>query len=238
MRLRAQLYRWHRWIGLLAGFQLLIWTATGLFMAVVPIDSVRGKHLAADAPPAKVAITDRLLPLGVIVNRHHLGMIVHADLRLHLNRPVYEFEDGAGHIIVRDATTGAQLSPLPQTDIAALARAAMKAPVAVKSLTLFKQSPPIDFRGDAPVWQAVMADAAGTRLYLHPDSGKLLARRTDVWRLYDFLWSLHIMDYRGHEDFNNWLLRIVAGVSLLMTGTGAALLITRYWPRRKTAITK
>jgi hypothetical protein len=221
---------------LLAGLQLLIWTATGLFMAVVPIDIVRGKHLAADAPPAKVAITDILLPLGVIANRYHHGIIAHADLRLHLNRPVYELEDSSGHIHLFDATSGAQLSPLPQADIAALARAAMKAPVAVTSLTLFKQKPPIEFRSDPPVWQAMMADAAGTRLYFHPDSGKLLARRTDVWRLYDFLWSLHIMDYRGHEDFNNWFLRIVAGLSLLMTGTGAALLITRYWPGRSMGV--
>jgi hypothetical protein len=99
-----------------------------------------------------------------------------------------------------------------------------------------REESPIDFRGALPVWQMTMADSAGTRLYIHPDTGKLLARRTSTWRLYDFLWSLHIMDYAGRENFNNMLLRLVAGFSLLMTASGAGLLIARYWPRRKTRI--
>jgi uncharacterized iron-regulated membrane protein len=237
MRLRAQLYRWHRWIGLIAGLQLLIWTATGLFMAIVPIDVVRGKHLAADTPTAKVVMDAQLLPLGTITNRHHVGVILKAELRDHLGKPVYEVDYGDGHEHLFDARSGEQISPLPNADIRALAQKAMRDDVAIGTMVQLNEDAPIEYRGDMPVWQITMADAAGTRLYVQPDTGKLLARRTSTWRLYDFLWGLHIMDYAGRDNFNNMLLRFVAGFSLLMTASGAGLLIARYWPRRKSAIT-
>jgi uncharacterized iron-regulated membrane protein len=233
MRLRARLYQWHRWIGLIAGLQLLIWTATGLYMAVVPIDVVRGKHLASEAPPAKVIMDASLLPLGTITGRHHVGVILKAELRDHLGRPVYEVDYGEDHVHVFDARSGEQMSPLPNADIRAIAQRAMRGDVAVRSMVQINEEAPIEYRGDLPVWQITMADEAGTRLYVQPDTGKLLARRTSTWRLYDFLWGLHIMDYAGRDNFNNLLLRLFAGISLLMTASGAGLLIARYWPRSK-----
>ncbi len=218
-----------------AGLQLLIWTATGLYMAVVPIEIVRGKHLASDAPPAMVQLSGAIKPLAAIVGAHHAGVILKAELRDHLGRPVYEVDYGDGHVHLFDARAGEQISPLANADIRAIAQKAMLKKTDIAAMVQIKEAAPIEFRGELPVWQITMADSAGTRLYVHPDTGKLLARRTSTWRLYDFLWGLHIMDYAGRDNFNNWLLRIIAGVSLLMTATGAGLLIARYWPRRKRA---
>ena len=43
------LTRAHKWAGLVLGVQILLWFASGLFMAFFPIDEVRGSHLAEKA---------------------------------------------------------------------------------------------------------------------------------------------------------------------------------------------
>ena len=81
-----------------------------------------------------------------------------------------------------------------------------------------------------------MNDPDGTRIYVSPETGRVLARRNDYWRVFDFFWMLHIMDYDEREDFNHPLLIIVTLASTLFVLTGVALLYFRFWPgarRRK-----
>jgi uncharacterized iron-regulated membrane protein len=71
-------------------------------------------------------------------------------------------------------------------------------------------------------------DPEGLRIYVSPTTGKVVARRTNTWRVYDFLWSLHIMDYREHEDFNHPLLIACAAGLLVLALTGCVLLWRRF----------
>ena len=43
--------RWHIWLGWAAAIPLLVWTASGLFMALRPIDEVRGEELRRTPAP-------------------------------------------------------------------------------------------------------------------------------------------------------------------------------------------
>ena len=88
-----------------------------------------------------------------------------------------------------------------------------------------------------PAYRVALADAEGTVIYVDALTGDVTARRNDRWRTYDFIWSLHIMDYRGREDFNHMLIR---GAALLAMGTvmsGIILLTIRAlrWLKRKRA---
>ena len=58
----------------------------------------------------------------------------------------------------------------------------------------------------------------------------MIARRNDVWRLYDFFWMLHIMDYRERSNFNHPLVIAASAGAVLLTLTGLVLLIP--WIRR------
>jgi len=58
-------------------------------------------------------------------------------------------------------------------------------------------------------------------------TGEVTARRNDTWRVYDFLWGLHIMDYRGREDFRHELLIVAAVVAVLTATSGLVLWIVR-----------
>ena len=44
-----------------------------------------------------------------------------------------------------------------------------------------------------------------------------------MWRFYDFFWMLHIMDYRGRDNFNNPLLRAFALTGLAFALSGVTL---------------
>jgi hypothetical protein len=67
-------------------------------------------------------------------------------------------------------------------------------------------------------------DPDSTRVFVTADTGRIVAVRTGTWRLYDFFWGLHIMDWKNHEDFNTpWLLGFALGGLALWLG-GAVLL--------------
>ena len=70
------------------------------------------------------------------------------------------------------------------------------------------------------------SDNSRTSIYISVASGEILERRNDYWRIHDFFWMLHIMDYDQREDFNNLLVIGVALVSTWLGISGAALLIT------------
>jgi hypothetical protein len=59
--------------------------------------------------------------------------------------------------------------------------------------------------------------------------------RTGTWRLYDFFWSLHIMDWKNHEDFNTpWLLGFALGGLGLWLGGAVLLGLTSRFVRQTT----
>ena len=45
-------------------------------------------------------------------------------------------------------------------------------------------------------------------VYLNPYSGKIEAIRTLSWRIWDFLWGLHIIDWKERDNINNIFLQI------------------------------
>mgnify|MGYP003339799900 CR=1 FL=1 len=42
----------------------------------------------------------------------------------------------------------------------------------------------------------------------HHGDGEIVSRRHALWRVFDFAWMLHIMDYEARTNVNNPLLRI------------------------------
>ena len=55
----------------------------------------------------------------------------------------------------------------------------------------------------------------------------MTARRNDRWRVFDFFWMLHVMDYRERENFNHPLLISMAGLALATVLAGLVLLVIR-----------
>jgi hypothetical protein len=223
--------RLHRALAWIVGLQLLVWTASGLYMTAVPLEFIHGDALVRNlAPPLDVARAT--LPFDELRRLHPDLQRVVLRARADDAAPVYEITTASGTVLV-DAASGATLSPLDATTIAALARAYYAGNGRLASVRRLDADLPGEIRGRRPpVWRADFDDWLATSLYLHPDTGRLLTRRHRFWRWFDLLWSLHIMDYGEREDVNNGLLRVASVLGLAAALSGLWLAVYSFRTRR------
>ncbi|MGS1015938.1 PepSY domain-containing protein [Allosphingosinicella humi] len=199
MQLRGKLRRYHVWLGWIVGIPLLIWTATGFFMASQPIGTVRGEKLLAESTPLALAAP----PVPPAIGPRPVGSLTLAPLGANA-RWVIRYQDGGARLA--DPATGRLLPSLTAADAAAILRARYQGDSRIAAVERTKaDAPPIDFRRPIESWRVVMDN--GERFYIDAATGEIVARRTARWRIYDFFWGLHIMDLDAREDINNgWLL--------------------------------
>ncbi|MHA7870791.1 MAG: PepSY domain-containing protein [Hyphococcus sp.] len=214
--------RIHLWAGLLLGIQVFLWMLSGVVMSWFHIELVRGERAMFDAPPPELESRNYASPGGVIAQ---LDGATSVELRYFLNSPVYEATTASGHVLF-DAATGERISPISEETARAAARADYVGEGEIERIALMSD-PPHEYRGVTPVWRADFDDRLHTRLYVSPETGAVLARRNDVWRLYDFFWMLHIMDYVERENFNNPIVRVASGAGLLFAVTGLFMVVMR-----------
>jgi hypothetical protein len=220
----------HKWLALIIGIQIFIWIATGLFFTVVPIEQVRSEHRIRELAPLQLSVTD----LGQVP-----GALARAEAPIRLtveNRPegariVADYADGSAALF--DARTGARLSPLDQESAVAVARARITTDAPVASSDLVTTASP-EYRGALPAWRIAFDEPSKLAVYVGANTGQVTARRSELWRVYDFLWALHIMDYQEHENFNHAPIVIVSVLAFLSTIAGIALIPYRFrWRRKK-----
>lgn len=223
-------------MGLLVGLQIIFWFVGGLVMTVIPLDLVRGEVNMAEGKKASMPAAD----LSALLAKIDTENLDDVSVREVAGTMVVQLSRAEGANQIYNGTTGELLSPIG-TEVAEKVALSdfryrtdvdMNAEIAVVSSKLLTEEPG-DFRRALPVWQILLDDPDGTRIYVSPDTGQVLARRNDYWRVFDFFWMLHIMDYEDREDFNNPLLIITTLTATLFVLTGVILLYFRFWPRRK-----
>ncbi len=227
----------HRWLALLMAIQILFWFASGLFFAAFPIEHVRSAHAVAESPAGPVPFgtaADGLLRLG---SAGVTGERI--EIRTLLGRPVALVAAGPDRPRLYDLATGERLSPLPMDAAARIAEADHAGPLRAARVERIAANSP-EYRGTLPAWRVDFEDGAARSLYVAADSGLVTARRSTLWRVYDFLWGLHIMDWRGHEDFNSPLLVAATLLGLVVVASGIVMLPGRLgytaWRRRRRAL--
>jgi hypothetical protein len=234
------LFAVHKWISAAAFIQLAIWTVSGFVFATLSQESIRstpveGAHrgVVTEAPSVSIA---RALELGAPKS----GPVASVDLRATPSGLYYVVQ---GDRAVRVDARAGSLAPVTPDEAGAIAQRDQPGAPQVRDVALVEGAPPIEYRdcesGDCPlpVYRVTLGDAAGTVVYVDAATGDVTARRNDRWRTYDFFWSLHIMDYRGREDFNHWLIRAAALLAMATVASGIVLLGLRSvrWVRRRWA---
>lgn len=229
--MRKWWFQIHKWVGLIVGLQILAWTVSGLYMTWFPIEQVRSEHLIREAKPRDLRAAKNLISpeRAVEAVKAPVSRLELVDIA---GRWMWRIDSaGKPHMLI-DAEKGQVVSPLDETEARRIAAADYAGTGRIAAAALIKDKPPIEYRRALPVWQVSFEDEDQTRLYIEPLTGKVVARRSDLWRTYDFLWSLHIMDYSEREDFNHWPIIIFALLSLALTITGIGLVVIRFWPQR------
>lgn len=222
--------RVHKWLALVIGAQLLIWFASGVIMSFLPIDKVRGEHLVDREAIATIPPDTPMVAPGTLIAQ--VGAPVEAVAwRMLDGEAIAEVATGKG-IRLFDARTGIALPPVDAVQATRIARAAWKGADKPSSRPSRVTAESPEYRGALPAWRIAFADADRTSVFVAAESGRISAVRTGTWRLYDFFWSLHIMDWKNHENFNTWWLLAFAIGGLALGIAGTVLLFMR-WPMRK-----
>jgi hypothetical protein len=154
-----------------------------------------------------------------------------ATLRHQGTRPVYEIVGEVGVFLV-SAEDGTVLSPLSEELARETVLAEWKGAGPLAAMELLEKAP-AEAGGEAggPIWAARFEGAGRPVLYVRANTGVVGPVRTDLWRTYDLLWSLHIMDYRTRENFNHPLIIAAAVLALSLTLFGLTLVVHRFTRR-------
>lgn len=223
----------HKWLALLMAVQILFWFASGLFFAIAPIERVRSEHVKAAAPAGDITVGAAAAGLQRIAGPAAGERI---EIKSILARPVALISRGEGRPRLDDLATGRQISPLPASLALRIAEADYADDRKAARVSLVTEES-TEYRSALPAWRVDFEDDARRALYVAQDTGAVTARRSTLWRVFDFSWSLHIMDFENHKDFNTPLLIGATALSLVMIVAGIILFPSRLgydaWRRRR-----
>jgi hypothetical protein len=225
----------HKWLALALVVPVLFWFVSGLFFALAPIEMVRSEHRIAKQPPAPVAMETAALGLARISGR--VGAAEKIEIRQLLGRPVAAVSAAKGRPRLFDLESGRLLSPLPAATAATIAERDLSGEDKARRVERVTSNS-AEYRGPLPAWRVDFA-GAGRSIYVAADTGLVTSRRSTLWRVFDFMWALHILDFEEHEDINNpWLVGSSA-LGLVIVLTGIILFPSRLgytaWRRRRRA---
>jgi uncharacterized iron-regulated membrane protein len=231
MKIRWPLFvrRLHKWLALVIGLQVVLWTATGFYMVVVHIDRIHGDHLVKPVERPALDMASSVAPATVLEAVPNATDIRSSSL---LGHPVWRVT-GSGGVQLFDATTGERIQPVSAEQAKAIAQSRYTSDEAVSSVRLLTESP-MEMQGrKPPYWQVTFDRWDSPTFYISPETGELISRRHSLWRIFDFAWMLHIMDYDERSNVNNLLLRTSTWLAVAMAFSGAWLLVWAFPRRRK-----
>ena len=121
-----------------------------------------------------------------------------------------------------DAQTGAlraSLSKAEAVEIAKISFSDNANPQKVEYLTTtnghheYRESP-------LPAYAVTFEHPSSTTVYISTQLGTVQKFRNNKWRIFDFLWMMHTMDYQTRDNLSNWLLRAFSIFGLFTISTG------------------
>ena len=83
-----------------------------------------------------------------------------------------------------------------------------------------------EYRGrNLPLYKVVSVSNEGKEInvYQDPFTGEIVAIRSAQWRIWDFMWGLHIMDWVDRDNIDNFLLKVFSFLALLTSISGITL---------------
>ncbi|AOT09915.1 hypothetical protein [Pseudoalteromonas luteoviolacea] len=222
----------HKYLGYLLALQIFAWLLGGLVMSAIPLEMVHGKHLANRQLENPFNAADYLASLDHL--KQQVPGLKSIEYKHFLDIPIIKLN--AEHAVYFHGKTGALLHPPSQADIEQQAKSHYIGNADIVQAMLMTIGPrEVQYRKD--IWQVTFNDRVSTTIYLDSQSGQVITVRSTIWRIFDFFWMLHIMDYDERDDFNNPLLISFSATSVLFCISGFILLLqSPPWRRRRRAL--
>ncbi len=232
----------HRYLGVFIGIQFLLWTIGGLYFSWTDIEEIRGEHLTKNPGGLRLkgSIVGPSEPLKHLYERNNVTSVRGVSLSEVLGVPYYriDFENSEGKTVtvLADARTGELRDGFSEQEAMEIAGQAMKQPAKVRSAKLLTKA---DIGGHheyrdkpLPAYEISFSQPANTVVYVSRDPGRVESVRTNAWRVFDFFWLFHTLDFYGRDDINNYVLRAFSVLGLVTLFSGYLLFfITSPWLR-------
>jgi hypothetical protein len=223
---QKQVRKWHRYLGLILGIQFLFWTIGGLYFSWTSIESIRGEDIKNEKPSLIIPTGSRSLSIlidslqggtnGLMIDQIQLiDILGEVHYQVHIKKPDIK-------VMLFNAHSLAPRKEINEKDAIELAQNSLKNPSKLlKTEYLTTTHGHHEYREKPlPAYAITFDKPNNTTVYVSVNLGSVQSFRNDKWRIFDFLWMLHTMDYRERDDFNNWLLRLfsIFGLVTLLSG--------------------
>jgi hypothetical protein len=190
----------HRYLSIFISIQLLLWTISGIYFAYNKIELVRGEQYRLPKN-VEYRIFDRL------------GTSIIETIEY-------------GEKSYKTYPEGNVIKPLTKEEaIKITAQKTTLNPLEVSLVT--ELYPGAEYRGSLPVYKVKTDTKDDINVYVGYMTGDIGSIRSDSWRIWDLMWSLHIMDYRERDNINNILLRILSILALVTSISGITLFFVK-----------
>lgn len=227
----------HRWLGVILGIQFLMWTIGGLYFSWSNIDEVHGDFQKKNAPllSSDISLVSPTVVLDTIKKVHRIDSVVSVQLIEIMGRPFYQVrcisaihnETNHEHDMhtmnhLADAETGELRGPLTKEEAVEVAKMRFNGESKLKSVEyLTGTNGHHEYRENPlPAYAITFEPPTNTTVYVASELGTVQKFRNNKWRIFDFLWMMHTMDYEGRDNFGNILLRIfsIFGLFTVLSG--------------------
>ncbi|OIQ47571.1 MAG: hypothetical protein BM565_05920 [Gammaproteobacteria bacterium MedPE] len=208
--------QWHKWLGVVVGVQMIIWMVSGLYMVCIDIEKIHGDHFVTTPTP----LIDSTI--AAVPSKYQRAKRI--LLANQLNKNVYIINNRW----LIDAQSGAPIN-VDKSYVTKRAQELFSGTGSIKSIEKLNRYPDEIGGQNRQVWRVDFDASFNPSFYFSPQTAQLLRKRSDLWRMFDFLWTLHIMDYQDGEDSHNTLLLIAAIVAILLITSGIWLIFYALW---------
>jgi hypothetical protein len=240
----------HRWLGIILGIQFLLWTIGGLYFSWSNMDEVHGDFQKRNAPllSSDISLVSPTTVLDTIKKVYHIDSIVSIQLIEILGKPFYQVRcistapnntnhehDMQSMNHLANAETGQLRGPLTKEEATEVAKSRFNGEPKVKSVEYltttnghheYRESP-------LPAYAITFEHPSKTTVYVASELGTIQKFRNNKWRIFDFLWMMHTMDYESRDNISNWLLRAFSIFGLVTVISGFALFFVSFKRRKK-----
>lgn len=229
MKARKFIYVVHRWLGIVVSLQLLAWSVSGLVFSLLAIDDVRGERDRRQQPPPAIDTAAlQVMPTDAIAEFAAVSDAAVAEIKLSQSfdgRLVYTLYDASAQpLAVVDAANGDVATKISSREAEAAALRDFAHEATVTSVDYYDADAPLEYRGKPlPAYRVVLDHPKQPHIYVSSITGEVTSRRNARWRVFDFFWMLHIMDYGDRENFNHWLLSAMSALAIFTAASGLVL---------------
>ncbi len=227
--------KYHRYLGVFFGVQFLFWTLGGLYFSWTNIKEIRGDNIRRAEPSLK--INQSKISLSSIINelknKDGLDSVKSVQLVDILGTSYFQIsyynQGNLAHRLV-NINTGLIKSTISKKEAILIAQSRLNVNATPSSVALitntnghheYREKP-------LPAYAVKFEGNIHTTVYVAANLGTVQTLRNNKWRIFDFLWMLHVMDYENRDNINNWILRIFSILGLVTIASGFILYFLTY----------